>query len=127
MESSLLDQSFSVRLNLNEDSDPDSDPSDDEGTVDFTSTDAQHAYHDWVKQQPKDTVKMVAVMAMDTFMIRFGLTAVGAAKEAGLLLQVNEKTVRTWKKDFYSNDGSFSDSKQGKHCRPFVLDDEECR
>lgn len=68
-QSSSLDQSFSVRLNINEDSDPDSDPNGDKGTVDFTSTDAQHVYHDWVKQQPKDTVKMVAVMAMDTFML----------------------------------------------------------
>ena len=72
---------------------------------------------------------MLAVMAIDPFMIRFGLTAVGGAKQAGLLLQVNEKKVRTWKKEyqFYSNNGSFSESNQGKHWCPFVQDDEECR
>ena len=69
----------------------------------------------------------MAVMAMDVFMARFGLTAVSSAKEAGLFLQVNEKTVRTWRKDFYANHGSFSESRKGKHSRPFVLDDEDCR
>ena len=70
---------------------------------------------------------MMAVMIMDAFITRFGLTSVGTAKEVGLLLYLNEKTVRTWRKDFYSNHGSFSESLQGKHSRPFVLDDEECR
>ena len=67
---------------------------------------------------------MITVMA---FTARFGLTAVAAAKEAGLLLDVNEKIVRTWRRDFYNNHGSFSESKQGRHSRPFVLDDENCR
>ena len=64
---------------------------------------------------------------MDTFIARFGLTTVGAAKEVGLFLQMNEKTVWTWRKDFYANHGSFSESRQGRHARPYVLDDEECR
>ena len=67
---------------------------------------------------------MITVMA---FTARFGLTAVAAAKEAGLLLDVNEKTMRTWRRDFYNNNSSFSESKQGRHSRPFVLDDENCR
>ena len=54
---------------------------------------------------------MMAVMAMDTFMSRFGLTTVGAAKEAGLLLHVNKKTLRTWRNNLYANDGIFSESK----------------
>ena len=37
-------------------------------------------------------------------MDRFGMTAVGAANEAGLVLGVNEKTVRKWRRDFYTND-----------------------
>ena len=125
--SSLLDASFSVRLNVDLDTDLDSDSSNDEETTGFTSTDAQHVFYDWVQQQPRDTVKMMAVMAMDAFMTRFGLTTVGAAKEVGLFLHVNEKTVRIWNRDFYNNSGSFSASKQGRHSHPFVLDDEECR
>ena len=124
---SSLDESFSLRLNAHTFSDSDGDPSDNEDSADFSVTSAQHVYHDWVKQQPKENVKMMALMAMDTFMGRFGLTTVGAAKEAGLLLHLNEKTVRTWRNDFYANDGSFSESRQGKHVRPYVLDDEECR
>ena len=126
-EPSSLDESFSVRLSVNIDSDPESESSDDDGAVDFTSTSAQHIFHDWLQQQPKEYIRMMAVMAMDVFMARFGLTAVSSAKEAGLFLQVNEKTVRTWRKDFYANHGSFSESRKGKHSRPFVLDDEDCR
>ena len=56
------------------------------------------------------------------FVSHFGLTAVGARKEAGLLLQVNQKN----SEDFYSNHGSFFESKHAKHLHLFVLD-EDCR
>ena len=49
----------------------------------------------------KQDVKLLSVMMMDTFIERFGLTTVAAAKEAGLIFGLNEKTVRTWQKDFY--------------------------
>ena len=64
---------------------------------------------------------------MNTFMDRFRLTNGAAAKEAGLLFCLNEKTMRTWWKDFYVNMGNFSESKRGKHERPFILQDENCR
>ena len=74
--------------------------SDEEGTEEFSIISAEHIYYDWLQQLPKSDVKMMAMVAMDTFIARFGLTTVGAAKEVGLFLQLNEKTVRTWRKDF---------------------------
>ena len=65
---------------------------------------ARRIYSNWVEKQSKDSIKILAVMLMDTLMDRFGMTAVGAANEAGLVLGVNEKTVRKWRRDFYTND-----------------------
>lgn len=122
--STSLDASVSVHFDAHPTaSDSEEETSDDE---DFTVQNAHHIYHDLVQQQPKDTVKMMAVMTMDAFIAQFGLTSGGAAREAGLLLHLNEKTVRMWRKDGYANQGSFSRSKQGRHVRPYVLDDEEC-
>ena len=55
------------------------------------------------------------------------MTTLGAAKEVGLLLGHNEKTVRTWCRDFYDNQGRFSELKQGKHLRQFILDEKDLR
>ena len=89
----------------------------------------RHAYRDWLDQQGKDTIKMILLMAMGTFITRFGLTPVNAAKEASLFIgcKYNKKTILYWLKDFYTNHGEFSESLQGKHNRPFILDDEGCR
>lgn len=55
------------------------------------------------------------------------MTACGAANEVSLVLNYNEKTVRKWRRDFYNNKGTFTESKQGKHARLFILDDEGLR
>jgi len=49
-------------------------------------------YKDWLDQQPKD---MISVMAMNTFIRRFRLTKVNASKEASLFIghNYNEKTI----------------------------------
>ena len=69
---------------------------------------------------------MMAIVLMDTFIERFGLTNVAAATEAGLVVEYNEQTIRLWHTDFYSNKGEFSASAQGKRTCPYVLDDETC-
>ena len=69
---------------------------------------------------------MIALILMDTFCERFGMTDVGAASEAGIVVGFNEKSIRTWKND-YKNGGEFSESRKGKHSPPYVLDDEECK
>ena len=70
---------------------------------------------------------MIALILMDTFCERFGMTDVGVASEAGMVVGFNEKSIRTWRSDFYKNGGEFSESRKGKHSRPYVLDDEECK
>lgn len=127
LESRVIDLDESLLLPLDVNSEFDSSSSDEEYTSVFTVDDAQQVYKDWIDDQPKENVRTMAVMMMDTFIQQFGLTVVAAAKETGLLLGPNEKTVRSWRKDFYHNQGEFSESKQGKHSRPFVLDDEGCR
>jgi hypothetical protein len=64
------------------------------------------------------SIKVLAVMLMDTLMDRFGMTAVGAANEAGLVLGVNEKTVRKWRRDFYT---SFSTIQAKQTLAPFYI------
>ena len=107
-----------VRLNVQDYSDAE------DTDIEF---DPQESYEEYLSTVPRETLKVLAVMMTDCFMTRFGLTTVAAAKESGMLFDVNEKTVRNWRNEFYNNNGSFHESKRGKHIRPFVLDDEECR
>ena len=93
----------------------------------FTNDDAREVYQAWLKEKSKHDIKVMAVMFMDNLIERFDMTTLGAAKEVGLLLGHNEKTIRTWRRDFYNNGGLFTESLQGKHSRQFVLDDEELR
>ena len=105
--------------------------SDEESNTDteseFTESDAKIAYQEWISSQSKTYVQMLALILMDSFRDRFGMTDVGAASEAGMVVGFNEKTIRSWRNDFYANHGEFSESNQGKHSRPYVLDDDECR
>ena len=80
----------------------------------FSENTAQEFYKEWIECQPKYTIKIMAVVLMDTFRIRFGLTDVAAAKEAGLVVGFNEKTICMWRNNFYECKGGFSDSVQGK-------------
>ena len=89
--------------------------------------DPREIYEEYLGTVPQETLKVLAVMMMDCFTARFSLTTVAAAKESGMLFNVNEKTERNWRNEFYNNNGSFHESKRGKHTRPFVIDNEECR
>ena len=107
-----------------EGSDEDSD-SEFEGT--FTREDADGVYQDWLVGVDRDDVKMLALMVHDNYTERFGLTNTAAAAEVGLLLGFNEKTIRRWRKDFYTNKREFSEYRRGKYVRYAVLEDEEYR
>ena len=48
-----------------------------------------------------------------------------AAVEVGKILGLNEKTVRSWRKEFYLNKGEFSEYLRGSYERFVVLNDEE--
>ena len=101
------------------------DLSDDEYDEDEFSV--EEFYKEWIACQNKYTVKMISIILMDIFRTRFQLTDVAAATEAGLVVGHNEKTIRNWCKDFHENNGEFTESMKGKHCRPYVMDDENCR
>ena len=101
-------------------------PSDDE-SIDDEKFEPENFYKEWIGCQNKYTIKIIALILMDTFRTRFGLTDVAAASEAGLVVGYSEKSIRTWRNEFYENDGEFDESLKGKHIRPYVLDDEKCR
>ena len=92
---------------FNSDEDEDSD---DAGYPGFSKADAKLCYEDWLFTLQRE---------------RFGLLKTAAAKEVGLLLGVNEKTIRKWKAEFYLKGGAFSETSQGKYSRYVVVDDEE--
>ena len=127
--SQSLDESLSLPLDTSGILEYCSSSDDEDYDTAFTQQDAVEGYRDWLDQLSKDTVKMISLMAMDTFITRFGLTQVNSAKEGSLFIggKYNEKTIRYWRKDYYTNHGEFSESLQGKHSRPFILNDEDCR
>ena len=84
-------------------------------------------YREWVNCQTKYTIKILALLLMDTFRERFGLTDVAAATEAGKVVGYSERSIRTWHTEFYENEGEFEETLKGKHTRAHFLDDENCR
>ena len=75
-----MDQSFS--LNINAQADESSDEND--SCTNLSRDDALQKYNEWVVNQTKQNLKFMAVMIMNNFIDRFGLTTVGSAKETGL-------------------------------------------
>lgn len=61
---------------------------------------------------------------MHSFRVRQKMTVKDAAQEAGSIAGFNEKTVRQYQADFYKNGGKFSEAKQGKCKRHWLLNDE---
>ena len=59
------DDSFTVCINAQVVSDSSEDESD--ADFNFTSADIKHIYNDWIKDQPKENVKMMAIMMMEYF------------------------------------------------------------
>ena len=71
--SESLDESFRVPV-TNQPSDHDSsESSDDSGG--FTNVDAHQIYKEWVQQQPRQNVQMMAVIFMDGLLERFNMTS----------------------------------------------------
>ena len=79
---------------IDDDFDADSPNESDEDYSDvLTKEEAAEIYLDWISEQDKSDVKMMAVMVFDTFMQRLGLTKRGAGSEVPRLLDKNEKTI----------------------------------
>ena len=126
-----LETSFPVQLGAQIDSDEPSLSSDHSSDEDddwcITTDDSKAIWKAWLQELSKENIKMLSIMLWETFVERFGLTKTSAAKESALCLGVNEKTIRIWRKDFLTQLGDFSESKQGRHSHPFILDDENLR
>ena len=103
------------------------DDSEEAGDAPLTEDTPKEVYKEWIASQCKDITKTVAIVMMDTFRTRFGLTDVAAATEAGMVEGANEKTVHTWHNDFYGQGGTFTQSQQGRHNHCCVLDDIDYR
>ena len=102
-----LDESLHVPVTaqLSEDDSSDSD----EDSEKFSNDDARQMNEEWLKEQPKHNIKMMAVMFMDALIDRLNMTTRGAANEVGLVLSYNEKTICTWRQHFYTNQGHFTE------------------
>lgn len=101
--------------------------SDDDYSANYTLEDAASAYQDWLVTLDREDVKMMALMLHDNYTSRFGLTNVSAAAEVAQLLGLNEKTIRLWRKDFFTNKGEFSEYRRGSYARYTIFRDEEYR
>ena len=114
--------SSSTIREFNSDEDEDSDDADYTG---FSKEDAKLCYEDWLFTLRREDTEMMAMMIYDNYIARFGLLKTAAANEVGLLLGINEKTIRRWKAEFHLKGGVFSETSQGKCSRYFAVDDEE--
>ena len=94
--------------------------SDDEYTYDkdydekLTREDISAICSDWVREIKRINKQKMAM----------SLQKIEAAKEVGLILEVGNKTVRLWRKEFMYNSGKFSEDSRGKHVRYQVIFDE---
>ena len=69
------------------------------------SHDAIKHCKEWICCQPTQTTKLIAILMMDVFRMRFRLTDVSAAKESSLMVGFNEKTIRICRIEFYQCHG----------------------
>ena len=86
--------------------------SDDE---DFTEEKAQEIFDDFIVALPRDTRRMMAVLLMESFKKRQKMQVMDAAREAALITGYNERTVRKYRDEFFSNKGELEESKRGKY------------
>ena len=92
-----------------------------ESNENFSNNDAQVVYKKWLKEKSKKD-KNDGCDVHGLLDGKFNMISHGAANEVGLVFHYNEKTVRTWRKDYYANKCQFSESNQRKHARSFILD-----
>lgn len=100
----------------------DSSGSDMEIEEEFTEERAQEIFDDFVVALPRDVRRMLAVILMESFK---KMQVVAAATEAGSIMGYNERTVRKYRDEFFSNKGELEETKRGKYARCVVYHDEE--
>lgn len=72
-----------------------------------------------------DQRKMLAVVLMENFRKQQKMNVTDAAREAGSITRLNERTVQKYRSDFFSNKGHISTHQQGRYERRCVHHNEE--
>lgn len=81
---------------------------------------SEEALDDWMLTLRLDQRRMLGVNLMESFKRRQKMNVKDAAKEAGSIVGLSEKTVRKYRNDFFTNKGSLTPLKQGKYERHCV-------
>lgn len=76
---------------------------------------------DWIVTIDKNDEKSLAMLLCFSFMKEFAFTESRAAETTAKIINKADKTSRHWRTDLITNDGNFSESKQGKYQRSGVL------
>ena len=98
-----------------------------EDESEFDDDKAQQVIDEWVVSLSALDRKMLAVGLMLNYGRRQMMNVMDSAKEAASFTELNEKTVRKYKKTFFENKGKFEETKQGKYRRKCLINDESLR
>ena len=94
---------------------------------DFNDEKVQSVFNDWTVSLPALNRKTLAVFLIESFRNRQKMNVMDAAKEAASITSYNEKMVRQYCKEFFTQKGKFKEGKQGKYKRHCLLNDENLR
>ena len=76
---------------------------------------------EWVSALPRADVQSLSILLHYTLVEKCDMKLTAASDVIGEVLEKSSRTVRQWRADFISKDGSFSDSQQGKYQRQGLL------
>ena len=99
--------------------------SDEEYKGKLAEDDVSSIYKDWLNDMKRVDQQRIAMMLYDNYRTRFLLQKTAAAQEVARFLNISEKTVRTWRKQFLMINEDFGEDYRGKHLRYCVIKDEQ--
>ena len=100
---------------------------DDSGDFGFDFQEAREIYSEWIQDMDRDDKMMLSVFLSDFLVNKLHFKVKYASELVGSLVCRNEKTVRTWRRQFYRHLGTFPVSCQGMHNRYSILDEEDVK
>ena len=89
--------------------------SDEEYESILADDDISSTYKDWLKDMKRVNQQRLAMALYDNYRTRFLLQKTAAAQEVTRFLNISEKTVRTWCKQFLTMNEEFWEDYRGKH------------
>ena len=75
----------------------------------------------WVQSLDQEDKKCLAMPFCSTLVNEFSFTETRAAEFAAKIVNKSDRTVRQWRTDLISNNGTFPESKQGRYQRSGVM------